>query len=204
MTTLQIVPESGTKYKITDDGKIELTLKDIDNTYVDGSNPTKTFRIKPTGNTVTDLNNALTLAKEDAIDYFTTEAEKIQHRRLIEDGMNSVSIPDIIFTGNPDDYIKTVKGVSEENIIIKDSIILNPANSEVDSNIYMVQALVMGVNENRRQAQDVSVFWNKESGTEHLKELLLTAYSQLITPSYTTLQDAINEEIGIDIPTTSD
>lgn len=204
MTTLNIMPASDVKYKVTDEGKIELTLKDTANVYADGSNPIKTFTITTTGNTVDDLNNALALATEDAIDYFTTEAEKIQRRLLLETGMNTVSIPDIIFTGDSSSYVKTIKSASEDGIIIKDSIYLTPANNEIDSNIFMVQALVMGPSENRRAAQNVAVLWNKDSGTAHLKELLIDAYSQLITPAYITLQTAINEEIGIDIPTTSD
>lgn len=204
MTTLNIMPASDVKYKVTDEGKIELTLKDTANVYADGSNPIKTFTITTTGNTVDDLNNALALATEDAIDYFTTEAEKIQRRLLLETGMNTISIPDIIFTGDSSSYVKTIKSASEDGIIIKDSIYLTPANNEIDSNIFMVQALVMGPSENRRAAQNVAVLWNKDSGTAHLKELLIDAYNQLITPAYITLQTAINEEIGIDIPTTSD
>lgn len=50
MTTLNIV-SSTPKYKVTDDGLIEMTLTDTANAYADGSNHSKTFTVNPIGNT---------------------------------------------------------------------------------------------------------------------------------------------------------
>lgn len=202
MTTLNIV-SSTPKYKVTDNGMIEITLTDTANTYADGSNPSKTFTVNPIGNTMADLNRALVLTKEDAIDYFTVEAEKIARRLLVETGMNLATIPDLIFSGNPAGYTKTIKIEEDDGIILKDSIVLTPSVETAETNVYMVSALVMGSRENRRQAINVNVFWNQETGNTRLKELLIAEYHRITNPGYSDLQSEINNEIGIEVPTTS-
>jgi hypothetical protein len=109
MVTVTIVPVNTPAYTVDDNGAIHIVLKDTANTYADGKNPQKDFIVIPKAQTMAALNAALLLAKEDAIDYFFTEAQKIAYRNLVLTGMASVTIPSTIFSGDPTTYTKTAK-----------------------------------------------------------------------------------------------
>lgn len=109
MVSLNIVPANTPSYTVDDSGAVHIVLKDTANTYADGSNPTKDFVVIPKAQTMAALNEALLLAKEDAIDYFSGEAQKIAYRALVLSGMALVTIPSVIFSGNPTTYTKTAK-----------------------------------------------------------------------------------------------
>jgi hypothetical protein len=109
MVTLNIVPVNSPAWSVNDAGEVLIELKDSANAYADGSNPQKTFSVIPKAQTLAALNEALLLAKEDAIDYFRGEAEKIAYRALVITGMNLTTIPAVIFSGDPATYTKTTK-----------------------------------------------------------------------------------------------
>lgn len=109
MVTLNIVPVNTPSYSVDDSGAVHIELKDTANAYANGSNPQKDFIVIPSAQTLDALNAALLLAKEDAIDYFKGEAERIAYRALVLSGMALVTIPDVIFTGDPSTYTKTAK-----------------------------------------------------------------------------------------------
>jgi hypothetical protein len=109
MVTINIVPVNTPAYTVDDSGVVHIVLKDSANTYADGSNPQKDFPVIPKAQTMAALNAALLLAKEDAIDYFSNEAKKIAFRALVVNGMKSITIPSVIFTGDPATYTKTAK-----------------------------------------------------------------------------------------------
>jgi hypothetical protein len=201
MTELNIIT-SEKRYDVTEAGEIVFILTDTKNSYADGSNPTKAFSVLPVGDTMDDLMRALILTKEEAIDYFRGEAEKIARRKLIETGMQAADIPAVIFTGDPDKYVKTIKkGESNEELIIKDTIVVTPYDPKTaDSFIYNVTAYVMQPSENRRDALQVSVTWNKNAGYTKLKELLILEYRTRKTPSSAWIQGEIRNTIGTQIP----
>ncbi len=200
MTELNIIT-STPKYEVTDAGEIVIILTDTKNSYVDGSNPTKAFSVVPIGNTMSDLMRALVLTKEEAIDYFTGEAEKIARRKLIESGMQAVEVPGVIFAGDPATYTKTIKkGESTEELIIQDTVVVTPCDPKSpNSLIYNVTAYVMQQNDNREDAIQVSVIWNKNSGYQKLKELLILTYRALKTPGSAWIQGDIRNNIGTQI-----
>lgn len=109
MVTVNIVPVNSPAYTVDDAGAVHIVLKDTANQYADGSNPQRDFIVIPKAQTMQALNEALLLAKEDAIDYFRAEAEKIAYRNLVITGMNLVTIPATIFSGDPTTYTKTAK-----------------------------------------------------------------------------------------------
>lgn len=109
MVSLNIVPANTPTYSVDDSGAVHIVLKDTANAYADGSNPQKDFIVIPAAQTMDALNAALLLAKEDAIDYFQGEAEKIAYRALVLSGMALVTIPAVIFSGNPATYTKIAK-----------------------------------------------------------------------------------------------
>lgn len=201
MVTINIKTDAS-KYSVTDNGEVVFILTDTANAYADGKNPSRSFSVKPVGNTMADLNRSLLLAKEEAIDYFRGEAEKIERRQLIETGMAQTTIPDIIFTGDPETYQKLIKiGASNEELIIKDTIVITPFEpNNPTSNIYNVTAEVMQPTENRSKALPVSIVWNKNSGYAKLKELLIINYRSIKNPTTDWLQGEIKNNIGIDIP----
>jgi hypothetical protein len=109
MVTVSIVPVNTPAWTVDDNGAVHIVLKDTANTYLNGTNPQKDFIVIPKTQTMAALNASLLLAKEDAIDYFSSEAQKIAYRTLVVTGMNSVTIPATIFTGDPATYTKTAK-----------------------------------------------------------------------------------------------
>lgn len=74
MVTVNIVPALTPTYFVDDAGAVNITLTDTANTYADDSNQKKVFIVIPKVQTLPALNAALILAKEDSIDYFTSEA----------------------------------------------------------------------------------------------------------------------------------
>lgn len=109
MVTINIVPVNTPSYSVDDNGAVHIVLKDTANAYADGSNPQKDFIVIPAAQTLAALNAALLLAKEDSIDYFKGEAEKIAYRALVLSGMALTTIPEVIFSGDPATYTKTAK-----------------------------------------------------------------------------------------------
>lgn len=109
MVTLNIVPVNTPSYSVDDSGAVHIELKDTANAYSNGSNPQKDFVVIPAAQTMEALNAALLLAKEDSIDYFQGEAEKIAYRALVLSGMALITIPAVIFSGDPATYTKIEK-----------------------------------------------------------------------------------------------
>jgi hypothetical protein len=109
MVTINIVPVNSPAWTVDENGAVHIVLKDTANTYATGNNPQKDFIVIPKAQTMAALNAALLLAKEDAIDYFRGEAEKIAYRTLVVTGMSSVTIPNPVYSGNPATYTKTAK-----------------------------------------------------------------------------------------------
>lgn len=198
MVTINIVTANTPPYTVDDSGAVHIVLKDIANTYADGSNPQKDFIVIPKAQTMEALNQALLLAKEDAIDYFTQEAEKIAYRALVIYGMSLVTIPETIYSGDPGTYVKTEKiGVyAGDEIIISDTIRVK--QSEPD--IYEVSAMIIGPDENRHQGKYVTVYWNINSGLETCKAQLIEAFNKITTPPETAVKNQIINGIGTVIP----
>lgn len=95
---------------ISEDGlTITFTVKDIANTYSDGSNPVFTIDVIPKARTLAALNNALLLAKDDLVDRANTEAKKIASRAVTVAAMAGVTIPNPIFSGDPATYTHSKK-----------------------------------------------------------------------------------------------
>jgi hypothetical protein len=109
MVTVTIVPANTPAWTVDDNGAVHIVLKDTSNTYAAGTNPQKDFIVIPAALTMAALNAALLLAKEDAIDYFYGEAKKIATRALVISGMNNVTIPNPVYSGDPATYTKTSK-----------------------------------------------------------------------------------------------
>jgi hypothetical protein len=201
MTELNIVTESK-QYTVNEGGEVDIILTDTANFYADGSSPSKHFLVRPAGDKPGDLNKVLLLVKEEAIDYFRGEAEKISKRKVIEVGMGKAEIPEVIFNGDPKKYIKTIKkGESNEELIIKDTIVVTPYNPGVpDAIIYHVAAYIMQPTEGRGAALQVNVLWNKNSGYAKLKELLILEYRARKIPASAWIEGEIKTAIGTDIP----
>lgn len=188
MVTINIVPANTPAYSVDDEGAIHIVLKDTANTYADGSNPQKDFIVIPKEQTMQGLNKALTLAKEEAIDYFRKEAEKIAYRELVLYGMSHVTIPEVIFSGDPSKYEKIEKvGVNKDEIIIADSIEVQAITPE----IFEVTASVIGKDQDRSQAKRVKVKWNKNSGLDECRDRLISAFNN----TKATLEDAVRAQL---------
>jgi len=185
MVTINIVPANTPAYTVDDEGAIHIVLKDTANTYADGSNPQKDFIVIPKEQTMQGLNKALTLAKEEAIDYFRKEAEKIAYRELVHYGMSHVTIPEVIFSGDPSKYEKV--GVNKDEIIIADSIEVQAITPE----IFEVTASVIGKDQDRSQAKRVKVKWNKNSGLDECRDRLISAFNN----TKATLEDAVRAQL---------
>jgi len=185
MVTINIVPANTPAYTVDDEGAIHIVLKDTANTYADGSNPQKDFIVIPKEQTMQGLNKALTLAKEEAIDYFRKEAEKIAYRELVHYGMSHVTIPEVIFSGDPSKYEKV--GVNKDEIIIADSIEVQAITPE----IFEVTASVIGKDQDRSQAKRVKVKWNKNSGLDECRDRLISAFYN----TKATLEDAVRAQL---------
>ncbi len=197
MVTLNIIPANTPAYSVDDAGAVHIVLKDTANTYADGSNPTKDFIVIPKAQTMIALNQALLLAKEDAIDYFRKEAEKIAYRALVLSGMAQITIPGIIFSGDPVPYVKTEKiGTNAQEMIIADSIhvqIINP-------DIYEITASVIGPDENRAQAKTVKIQWNKNAGIDECKDRLISAFRNTKATPEDSVKAQLKQGIGTVIP----
>lgn len=197
MVTVNIVPVNTPAYTVDDSGAVHIVLKDTLNQYADGSNPTKDFIVIPKAQTMQALNQALLLAKEDAIDFFRAEAEKIAYRKLVLTGMAGVTIPAVIFSGDPAGYTKTEKkGTNTQEMIIADSIqvqIINP-------DIYEVTASVIGPDDNRHQAKTVKIQWNKNAGLDECRDRLISAFRNTKATPQDAVKAQLKQGIGTVIP----
>jgi hypothetical protein len=197
MVTVNIVPANTPAYTVDDSGAVHIVLKDTSNTYADGSNPQRDFIVIPKAQTMDALNQALLLAKEDAIDYFRTEAEKIAYRALVVYGMGLVTIPDVIFSGDPAGYTKTEKkGTNTQEMIISDSIQVDIYKDD----IYDVTASVIGPDENRAQAKTVKIRWNKNAGLDECKTRLISAFRNTKATQEDTIRAQLKQGIGTVLP----
>jgi hypothetical protein len=91
------------------DGSVSFKFSDTAHTYVDSTNPTREFNVFPVDSSVESLTNALNLAKEDAMDYFTKEAIKIEAFNLIATNLATITVTNPVFTGDATTYVKTIK-----------------------------------------------------------------------------------------------
>jgi len=197
MVTLNIVPVDDPPYTVDDDGAIHIVLKDTANTYADGSNPQKDFIVIPKEQTMQGLNKALILAKEEAIDYFRKEAERIAYRHLVITGMNHVTIPEVIFSGDPARYEKVEKiGVNKDEIIIADSIDVRI----ISADICEVSAAVLGKDQDRSQARNVKITWNRNEGLDSCRDKLITAYNNIISTPEDAIRSQLIQGIGTVVP----
>ena len=176
---------------------LNIILKDIANSYLDGSNPKKDFIIPMSKDQKNDMSRAVVLATEEAIDYFRKEAEKIEYRDSVLTKMKDVKIPSIIFEGDPDNYEKIEKkGSKWDEIIISDSIWIKP----VSPNIYEVTASVVGKNRVRAEAKPVTVRWNKNSGTASCQDDLILAFREKEDLTKNLIIDNLKAGIGTVLP----
>lgn len=197
MVTINIVPANTPAYTVDDEGAVHIVLKDTANTYADGSNPQRDFIVIPKAQTMEALNKALILAKEEAIDYFRKEAEKIAYRALVLYGMGLVTIPEVIFSGDPAGYKKVEKvGVNKDEMIIADTIQVQSISSE----IFEVTASVIGKNESRHQAKTVKIQWNKNSGLDECRDRLISAFNNTKETPEDTVRAQLRQGIGTVIP----
>lgn len=197
MVTINIVPVNTPAYYVDDLGAVLITLKDTANTYADETNPTKIFTVVPAAQTLAALNAALLLAKDDAVDYFYREAQKIAYRALVVTGMSSATIPNPIFSGDPTTYTKVGKvGKTGQVIILQDTITVNA----IGSGLYQVSALVMGSNDSRFNAKSVSIRWNPSTGSAAASTALIAAYNLLSSPPETSIITQLKTDIGTIIP----
>ena len=171
MVTLNIVPVDDPPYTVDDDGAIHIVLKDTANTYADGSNPQKDFIVIPKEQTMQGLNKALILAKEEAIDYFRT--------------------------GDPAGYEKVEKiGVNKDEIIIADSIDVRI----ISADICEVSAAVLGKDQDRSQARNVKITWNRNEGLDSCRDKLITAYNNRISTPEDAIRSQLIQGIGTVVP----
>lgn len=197
MVTLNIIPAHDPPYSVDDNGAVHIILKDIANSYSDGSNPKKDFIIPMSKDQKNDISRAVVLATEEAIDYFRKEAEKIEYRDSVLTKMKDVKIPSIIFEGDPDNYEKIEKkGSKWDEIIISDSIWIKP----VSPNIYEVTASVVGKNRVRAEAKTVTVRWNKNSGTASCQDDLILAFREKEDLTKNLIIDNLKAGIGPVLP----
>jgi hypothetical protein len=84
-------------------------------------------------------------------------------------------------------------------IIIEDSITIY----HIYDDVYQVGALVMGANDVREDAKNVSILWNPASGINYIKDLLISTYNSMLTPPESAYIDSIKEQIGTNIPTSN-
>lgn len=108
MVTITLVPQ-GSPVISEDGNRITFTVKDTANAYSDGSNPVFVIDVIPKARTLTALNNALLLAKDDLVDRANIEAQKIASRAVTVAAMVSVTIPNPIFSGDPATYTHSKK-----------------------------------------------------------------------------------------------
>lgn len=197
MVTINIVPVNTPAYTVDDSGAVLIALKDTANVYADRTNPTKIFTVVPTAQTMAALNAALLLAKEDAVDFFNTEAQKIAYRALVVTGMSTLTIPNPVFSGDPSTYTKSTKvGKTGSVIILQDTI----TAVIIDSGLYQVSALVMGANESRFDAKSVSVRWNPAIGSTAASTALIAAYNTLSNPTESAVITQLKTNIGTIVP----
>jgi hypothetical protein len=197
MVTVNIVPVNTPAYTVDDSGAVHIVLKDTANTYADGSNPQRDFIVIPKAQTMVALNKALLLAKEEAIDYFRKEAEAIAYRALVLLGMSQVTIPGVIFSGDPAGYEKIEKiGVNKDEIIIADSIEVQVITPE----IFEVTASVIGKDQDRAQAKRVKVQWNKNSGLDECRDRLISAFNNTKATPEDAVRAQLKQGIGTVIP----
>ncbi len=197
MVNINIVTVNDPAYTVDDNGAVHIVLKDTENQYADGSNPTKDFIVIPKAQTLEALNQALLLAKEEAIDYFRHEAEKIAYRNLVLKGMNLLTIPNVIFAGNPAGYTHIEKlGVNTDEMIISDTIQVRAINTE----IFEVAASIIGKNEARSQAKTVKIRWNKNSGLDECRDRLIAAFRNKSTTLEDTVIMQLKQGIGTVVP----
>jgi hypothetical protein len=91
------------------DGSVSFKFSDTAHTYADSTNPTREFKVFPVDSSVESLTDAMNLAKEDAMDYFTKEAIKIEKCDTITANLATLSVTNPVFTGDASTYTKTQK-----------------------------------------------------------------------------------------------
>ena len=129
------------------------------------------------------LNKALILAKEEAIDYFRKEAERIAYRHLVITGMNHVTIPR---SSGPSGYEGRENGAKQKSSVA-DSIDVRI----ISADICEVSAAVLGKDQDRSQARNVKITWNRNEGLDSCRDKLITAYNNRIS----TPEDAIRSQL---------
>ncbi|WP_048065804.1 hypothetical protein [Methanosarcina acetivorans] len=199
MVLVNIIPVGTSPYYTVDDeGVIHITLKETLHSYSDGSNPQHEFTVTVVEQTLQGLKNALSLAMDDAIDYFKKEIDAIEYRELVLSGMAAITIDNPLFSADTDTYEKTQK-VSDGNgeIIISDTIKI----TEQTDPVYLVSAYVMDAGETRDDAIGITVLWNSNTGHSKLKEGLISKFREIKDSSSTLLED-IKSSIGVTLPKT--
>lgn len=81
-------------------------------------------------------------------------------------------------------------------IIISDTIQVQA----IDDILCNVSALIMGADDVRENAKQISVVWNKNESNEILKNRLIAAYADIVSDPTETIKNSIVTAIGTEIP----